>query len=375
MRRIIARLDPLARRKAYQVVQFDELATSWCPELNYMIPVQNEFFAGRVEHLRDRGLANVFWIESAELEVGDVLIPEPSNSHVTVSYRHSDLHHSLFLTNRCNSNCLMCSQPPTKHEDGWLLDEALDIVRHMSISPSTLGLSGGEPLLLGAGLRRLLDAVARYHPTTRVDVLTNGRLLSDPHVASEVLVGLSAQVQWLVPLYGHADMLHDFVVQAAGAFEQTIEGILVLQENAQPIQLRIVLVRPVLEYLEELCGFVGRNLPFVREVALIACEPIGFALANRELCEVDLVEWHDMLRASSKVLRRYGIRQVFMNSPLCSLPNDLWQFAHRSISDWKQVYPNECDRCAVKSQCSGLFAWHERGWKPAKIIPFEEDFV
>lgn len=375
MRQVIVRLDPAIRRQAYQLVQFADLAVSWLPELNYMIPVEDERAAKKVEGLRDRGLSNVFWVEGQSLETGDVLIPEPLNSRVTVSYRQSDLHHSLFLTNRCNSNCLMCSQPPTKHDDGWLVDEALDIIRHISVSPSTLGLSGGEPLLLGVRLREILEAVQSQHPTTRIDVLTNGRLLSDSRVATEVLTGLSARVQWLVPLYGHTDLLHDFVVQAPGAFEQTIEGILVLQEHSQPIQLRIVLVEPVLEYLEGLCGFVGRNLPFVHEVALIACEPIGFALANRELCEVDLVEWHDMLRASSRALRRYGVRHIFMNSPLCALPQDLWPFAHRSISDWKQVYADECDRCLVKDRCSGLFAWHERGWKPAKIVPFEESLA
>jgi His-Xaa-Ser system radical SAM maturase HxsC len=375
MRRVTAVIGPGSTRRAYRVVQFHDLAAQWSPALHFMIPVRGAEESIRVDSLAKRGLTNVCWIDSEELEDGDVLIPETTGNKALISYRTSDAHHALFLTNRCNSYCLMCSQPPTKHDDGWLVGEALDIIRHIRESPATLGLSGGEPLLLGANLRVVLDTLSAHHPTTRIDVLTNGRLLSDAAVAHAVLAGLTAKVQWLVPLYGHADMLHDFVVQSPGAFEETLEGMLVLQENRQPIQLRVVLIKPVLEHLDELCAFIGRNLPFVKEVALIVCEPIGFAMANRELCEVDMTDWAEMLCRASWNLERDQVPQLFMNAPLCALPKKLWKHAHRSISDWKQVYADECDRCTVKASCSGLFAWHTRGWSPSKVIPFEESMA
>jgi His-Xaa-Ser system radical SAM maturase HxsC len=180
-------------------------------------------------------------------------------------------------------------------------------------------------------------------------------------------------VTWLVPLYGHADFLHDFVVQSYGAFDQTIAGLLALREQEQPVQLRVVLIEPVLAALPELCRFIGRNLPFVREVALMACEPIGFALANRERCEVDLLDWSETLERSARELQRHRVPFLFMNTPLCSIPSSLWPYAHKSISDWKNVYADECVRCTVKAACSGLFAWHETGWKPTKIRAVVED--
>jgi len=173
----------------------------------------------------------------------------------------------------------------------------------------------------------------------------------------------------MVPLYGAADFTHDFVVQTHGAFEETLGGLLALQRHRQPVQLRTVLIEPVLKALPELCGFVGRNLPFVREVALMGCEPIGYALANRHQCEVNLNEWHDSLIEGVNLLRRHRLRPVLMNTPLCGLPRELWQYAHQSISDWKRVFVAECANCAVKGECVGLFAWHERGWRPAPIVP------
>jgi len=168
-------------------------------------------------------------------------------------------------------------------------------------------------------------------------------------------------------LYGHANFVHDFVVQAHGAFDETLAGLLALQEHRQEIQLRTVLIEPVLQVLTELAGFVGRNLPFVRQFALMGCEPIGFALANRDQCEVNLAAWEMTLHQVSRVLNRYAVPHLFMNMPLCALPHALWPLAHRSISDWKNTYAAECSSCSVRTDCTGLFAWHEKGWKPAPL--------
>ena len=322
--------------------------------------------------MKSAGLQNIGSIESNELQCGDVISPHKNGESAVVLYRESDVHHSLFLTNRCNSYCLMCSQPPTPQDDSWLIAEAIDVISHIRNSPECIGLTGGEPLLLGKDLRRILDALFEQHPQTFVDVLTNARLLSRNQVQQELLTGLGGKVSWLVPLYGHADFLHDFIVQSVGAFEETVAGLLALQESKQAIQLRIVLIEPVLQVLPELCAFIGRNLPFVREVALMACEPTGFALANRNHCEVDLTEWKSTLEEGTQALQRHRVPCILMNAPLCALPRSLWPFAQRSISDWKNVYASECDGCGVRGKCSGLFAWHDRGWKPSRLMPIVE---
>lgn len=314
-------------------------------------------------------LPNVGHVAGEGLEDGDVVAVEPGLRSARVLLRASDRHQTLLLTNRCNSHCLMCSQPPTARPDGWMARQAIDAIRHLRSSPAVLGLTGGEPLLLGTELRHLLDLLSAEHPATAVEVLTNGRLFADESLSDALLHGLAMPVSWLVPLYGPADFLHDFIVQSPGAFDETIAGLLVLQAHGQRIQLRIVLVEPVLRVLPELCRYIGRNLPFVREVALMACEPIGFALANREACETDLMDWHAVLMLAAAELRRHRLPFLFMNAPLCSLPEALWPNARRSISEWKNVYAPACAACDVKDRCSGLFAWHDEGWAPSRITP------
>lgn len=386
MRKLTIESHDIECRALFRVTALDALAAEWEPELPFLVPAHQLSDLEKIRSLRQAGLHNLTaWVtpelmgtvgdiplvvaDQTAFEREDVVAITPLTRAAHVLHRRDDLHHSLFVTNRCNSYCLMCSQPPTSHDDSWLVDEAMQLATLIKTSPVTLGISGGEPLLIGPRLRCLIDTFTERHPKTTLEILTNGRLLSDTRLSRTLLHSLSAKVRWLVPLYGHADFLHDYVVQSPGAFEQTLDGLLTLQAHGQPIQLRIVLVEPVLKELVGLCEFIGRNLPFVQEVALMGCEPIGFALANRDQCQVDLRDWHSQLVAGTAALQRTRLQFVLMNTPLCALPTTLWPYAHRSISDWKQTYAAECEKCAVKTPCSGLFTWYERGWKPTAITP------
>lgn len=366
------------------------LSAEWRPDLSWLVPVADKEQLEKLERLASAGLTHLYAaldendpIQSCELPVvraavqelepGDVLAVTPGTSKLQVLYRETDIHHTMFLTNRCNSRCLMCSQPPTTKDDSWLVEEAKLIAAHMRRPPDVLGFTGGEPLLLGPALRDVLETFEATHPAASFEVLTNGRLFSDRSLAKLLLTALTARVTWMVPLYGHADVLHDNVVQHEGAFDQTIDGLLTLHAFKQPIQLRIVLIEPVLQVLPELCAFVARNLPFVREVALIACEPIGYAIRNRAVCEVNLTDWTDTLIQSVHRLALAAVPAILMNIPLCAIPSELHRYAQRSISDWKQTYATECDGCQKRDQCCGLFSWAARNWRPAHIKPIREE--
>jgi His-Xaa-Ser system radical SAM maturase HxsC len=375
MRQVSIGLPMATEPGIYRVVDVQSLAEQWRDDLRFLVLAPNAAAYEQVEQWRARGLRNIAPMTADGLEEGDVVDCNPDRARAIVLFRESDAHHSLFLTNRCNSYCLMCSQPPTRHDDGWLVEHAIEIVRHARVAPAVIGISGGEPLLASEGLQRVFATIRECWPDTEIEILTNGRLLHQARVRQALFSEPPTNVRWLVPLYGHADFLHDFVVQSPGAFDETLEGLLTLQSLRQPIQLRIVLIEPVLDILDELCRFIGQNLPFVECVALMACEPTGFALANRDLCELDLLDAAPMLDRASRILERYQVRHVFMNAPLCALPPRLWGRATRSISDWKNTYADECARCSVKDRCCGLFSWHERNWKPTKLKPIEETAV
>ena len=44
-----------------------------------------------------------------------------------------------------------------------------------------------------------------------------------------------------IPVYASTDSVHDYVVQAKGAFDETILGILKLKDRGQRVEIRVVL--------------------------------------------------------------------------------------------------------------------------------------
>jgi His-Xaa-Ser system radical SAM maturase HxsC len=388
MRKVPAAAKGFAPRTIVRVTSMEHLTAQWKPELQLLVPGLSLECLDKHKQLLSSGVTNVALLTASQelfnlwdgpvvldkersMRQGDVAAVGDEVSYAHILIRETDRHHTVFLTNRCNSNCLMCSQPPTSADDSWLIDEACQVAIHMNESPALLGFSGGEPLLLGEGLRKVLDTFISHHPTTDFDLLSNGRLLAHKPFSDQLLNGLDKQISWMIPLYGHVDFLHDFVVQSHGAFEETIAGLLHLHAQRQAIQLRTVLIRPVLEHLPAVCEFIAKNLPFVREVALMACEPIGFALANRDLSDIDLRDWEIELRTSINVLERAHINVILMNTPLCVLHPELWKYAHKSISDWKQEFASECAECSVKADCVGVFSWHFERQQAMKIKRIE----
>jgi len=66
------------------------------------------------------------------LRPGDIVRVNPRAGEVRVLYRRNSPHNTLFFTERCNSRCLMCSQPPRAIEDGYLGEEILEAIPLMA---------------------------------------------------------------------------------------------------------------------------------------------------------------------------------------------------------------------------------------------------
>src|SRR5204863_3568476 len=143
--------------------------------------------------------------------------------------------------------------------------------------------------------------------------------------------------------------------QSQGAFDTTLRGILNLGYLSQRIEIRVVLHKQTAPHLVEIAEFIARNLPFAEQVALMGLEMIGFARANMDEIWIDPVDYQDQLVEAVRRLDRRRIKTMIYNHPLCLLNRELWPYAVRSISDWKNEYHPECSRCAVADRCAGFF--------------------
>jgi His-Xaa-Ser system radical SAM maturase HxsC len=225
------------------------------------------------------------------------------------------------------------------------------------MDPATreIGLTGGEPGLLGDRLVDLVRMLKQFLPRTAVHILSNGRRFGEAAFAQALAVVDHPDMMIGIPIYSDLPEEHDYIVQGAGAFDESVRGILNLKRAGIRVEVRFVIHAETYSRLPEFAAFVARNLLFVDHVALMGLELMGFARANLESLWIDPLDYQGELAKAVNTLHGAGLRTSIYNHQLCVLPPSLHQFARQSISDWKNCYFDECDGCAKKEACGGFF--------------------
>ena len=298
----------------------------------------------------------------AHLTSGDVIVAYPRTGYVRTLFRPDSRHNALLVTERCNSFCLMCSQPPVDRDDSGLVGINLEAIRLMDPPPSSLGITGGEPTLLGEDLFRILTELKLRMPDGDIHMLTNGRRFAFQEFTAAFVQARHPHLTACIPLYADNAPEHDHVVQSRGAFDQTIQGLYQLARYEQPVEIRVVLHKLTIPHLRDLALFIYRNLPFASHIALMGLEITGFTRPNLDKLWIDPFDYQQELHAAVEFLVTRGMHVSIYNHPLCLLPRPLWKFASKSISDWKNIFFDECQSCAVREDCGGFFksAVHRR---------------
>jgi len=285
---------------------------------------------------------------------GDVIAVDPTG-FVRTLYRRSSRHNFILATEQCNSYCLMCSQPPRQMDDFSRLADHFRVIDLIDPATEDLGITGGEPTLYGDRFLELIAHCKQRLPNTALHVLTNGRLFFYRRFAERLSQVAHPDLILGIPLYSDVDFEHDFIVQARGAFEQTVIGMLNLDLHDVSVEIRIVLHRQTVRRLTKLAAMIARNFPFAFHVALMGLEPFGFVHRNVDVLWMDAAEYRDELSETVSILSAAGLPVSIYNHQLCTLNVDLWPFARKSISDWKNVYLDECEGCTVRDDCGGFF--------------------
>lgn len=290
------------------------------------------------------------------LSHGDVVRIQPDRKAIRVLYRRNSPHNTFLTTERCNHYCLMCSQPPKDVDDSWIVGELLEAIPLIDPDTGEIGLSGGEPTLLGEDLFRILRMAASYLPRTAIHILSNGRRFADAAFVQHYAAIRHPDLMVGIPIYSDLSSIHDYVVQADGAFDETIRGILNLKQLRQLVEIRVVIHKQTYQRLPQLAEFIARNLTFVDQVVLMGLEMTGFTKANLSDLWIDPVDYQRELYSAATLLADYRLNVSIYNHQLCILDRRLWPLARKSISDWKNEYMPECVGCREMDNCGGFFA-------------------
>lgn len=289
------------------------------------------------------------------LQKGDMIAVRGKGGRTRVLFRTASPNNSLLVTERCDNYCVMCSQPPKNVNDDILVDEIFALIPRLPKGLPEIGFTGGEPTIIGSRFIRVLEACRDHLPTTAVHVLSNGRHFSQADYAAEWASVKHPDLMVGIPIYSDQSHIHDYVVQADGAFDETIRGILQLKSLNQRVEIRIVLHRHTIGRLDRFASFIINNLRFVDHVTLMGLEVMGFAIAHQDDLWIKLSEHSEVISDAAEMLASAGIRTSIYNVPLCLLGERSRPFAVRSISDWKREYWDACEGCSLKSDCGGAF--------------------
>jgi His-Xaa-Ser system radical SAM maturase HxsC len=300
----------------------------------------------------------------------DDVVSLSDDGRIRSIYRADSDHNSILLTEQCNNYCLMCSQPPKRVDDSWLLKEAVEAIRLIPRETKVLGFTGGEPTVYGQEFINLVQHTKNWLPHTSLHVLSNGRSFADEKFAYEYAKVQHPDLMVGIPVYSADPSIHDYVVQAEGAFDETIRGILNLKRFGQKVEIRVVLHKQTYEGLPELANFIARNLLFVDQVALMGLEHTGFTRANIDALWIDPIEYKEQLSEAVKILSNYSIHTAVYNHPLCLVNPDVYPAYVKSISDWKNEFAAECGPCTKKNECGGFFSSGIQNGYSQSIKPF-----
>lgn len=296
----------------------------------------------------------------------------------------------LALTYRCNNDCAHCynARPrsyPELTTDEW--KRVLDRLWELAIPHVVF--TGGEPTLRD-DLPELIAHAERNGQITGLN--TNGRRLNDARYVRELVAAGLDHVQ--ITLESHDPTIHDGMVQAKGAWKQTLAGVrnaldtpLYVMTNTTMLQENSPYMQGTLDFLGEMgvptiglnaliysgqgltvgTGLRENELPPLLELARASTEKYGQRLiwyTPTQYCNFDPMQLELGVKGCTAALYNMCVEpdgavipcQSYYR-PLGNLLNDPWEkiWNHDlsiSLRERKNL-PVKCNGCPLLSECGG----------------------
>lgn len=290
---------------------------------------------------------------------GDMLlIREEAGSRYMSMLRTADrAERTLFLTGRCNSNCIMCpygTKMRTRacNESVSLL---LACISLMNPYAEYLCVTGGEPTLLKDDFLKILETIKEHFVQCEVHILTNGRAFHYADFLEDYRKVRPYKTLLGIPLHASYAELHDRITGMPGSFAQTVRGLDRLCAANEHVELRVVVSALNNGNLTELAEFIGNRYPRVNHVSLMGLEMMGNAMLRRQEVWLSFDQIWPQVSRAIEILLHHGVSVQIFNFPLCNVEKRFHSLYRRSISPEKVRYMPECEECILKDRCGGFF--------------------
>lgn len=317
-----------------------------------------------------------------EYEPGPVEIQERDIITIAENGKIYKTHYSygnevdIFITNHCNSNCIMCplSETSRKKNSPEYLSWLKKYIAALPLDVGYINITGGEPTLAKDYFLDVLNILRSKFQKSGFQILTNGRSLADGALLRRILDMGPSGMLFAIPVHSCVPDVHDYITQVNGSFVQTDRGIKNLLKMDQRVEIRIVLSKLSIDTAIDTAKYITIHYTGITIVNFVAMEMMGNAAINKEKIWMDYDQIFIRIQEAIDILVRNGIDVKLYNFPLCMVKSGYWHIAAKSISAYKIQYQDACEACCVKEICGGFFGSTKKLMNP-KVYPIQRNGV
>lgn len=274
----------------------------------------------------------------------------------------------ISLWPKCNSHCVMCTNPDYYIRNDIKADYTFAGIKNrldrykkgseefskFNDVPSVFTFTGGE-CTMNPDLFKIVDYAFKEFPHTRMDLLTNGRRFSDPKFALKTL-RLFPDLYYIIPLHGHNARIHEAVTRAPRSYQEVIEGVQNLFKfGLEPhrMEIRVVVVGFNFRYLAEIAETIMREWPEVKRLVYIFMEPEGQAEKNLRSIKVEYTETTPYVKKLATFAKHFDLFKLY-HFPLCTQHPSTWHLIDRTLDKSERSFIDACDDCTMRKYCLGV---------------------
>lgn len=259
---------------------------------------------------------------------------------------------NIFVGNRCNQDCLFCSEAP---EDRTMNDEQIHAI--IKSRPDTISFEGGEPTLakhLPSYVRQAKDGGIRD-----IILCTNGIRLANPNYVKELCdAGITL---FNINFPSHQEKIFDFLTQTKKQLHQRLKAIRTLIDVAggKKARLNFIVNRLNFLLLEGYVHFVHKTFPEIFYIEFNLIKVLGY-VRRRTYLVPRLADVAPRLNNAMQIARSLGLSFISDGFPLCVLNG----YEHHAIDVYKKVFGDNlymsekkkspvCRDCSLAELCAG----------------------
>ncbi|WP_051226435.1 His-Xaa-Ser system radical SAM maturase HxsC [Butyrivibrio sp. MC2013] len=265
---------------------------------------------------------------------------------------------TLYITDKCNSNCIMCpmAEPARKNGQSTPFEILDELIEYMPCNMEHLTITGGEPFYIREKMFDILTKLKSGNKAHSYLLLSNGRIFANQNYCHMLAGSVPEDFLVGIPLHGPNPVIHDTITQTPGSFEQTTNGIKnLLSTQMMSVEIRIVVNKINAPYLLELAHFIILNFPSIHSIKFMGMEMLGNAIINSDKVWIDYKDAFLYIKPAINLLISNAIDVAIYNFPLCFVDRPYWHICMNSITKHKIKYSTFCNDCIEKKACGGMF--------------------